>query len=69
MCMCVARGGVRGEGGNGCEHCQMKKGECWMCICVRVAVVCVVCVWCRWGVGGSLGQGLEGWLVLYCVMV
>ena len=33
MCMCLARGGVGGRGG---------QGECWTCVCVLVAVVWVV---------------------------
>ena len=55
MCMCLARGGVGGEGGE------------WMRIGlgftnpVGTGGVLDMCVfwfgWCRWGVGRGLGQG------------
>ena len=48
MCMCLARGGVGGEGVSGCEDwvwtlpIMWEQGKCWTCVCVYVAVVCVV---------------------------
>ena len=43
MCMCLARGGVGGEGGSGWEDfvlpIMLEKGECWTCVCVWVDVV------------------------------
>ena len=48
MCMCLARGGVGGEGVSGLENwvwaLPMLWGEveCWTCVCVLVAVVWVV---------------------------
>ena len=48
MCMCLARGGVDGEGGECRENwvwtlpIQWGQGECWTCVCVLVAVVWVV---------------------------
>ena len=48
MCMCLARGGVGGEGVSGCENWVWAltilwgQGECWTCVCVLVAVVWVV---------------------------
>ena len=45
MCMCLARGGVGGEGVSGCENWVWDlpilwgQGECWTCVCVLVAVV------------------------------
>ena len=41
MCMCLARGGVGGEGGEWMRELG-GQGECWMCVCVLVAVVWVV---------------------------
>ena len=48
MCMCLARGGVAGEGVSGWVNwvCALTirwgQGECWTCVCVLVAVVWVV---------------------------
>ena len=44
MCMCLARGGVGGEGGEwmrelGLGFTNPVQGECWTCVCVLVAVV------------------------------
>ena len=46
--MCLARGGVGGEGVSGLENWVWAlpilwgHGECWTCVCVLVAVVWVV---------------------------
>ena len=48
MCMCLARGGVGGEGGEWMRELVWAlpilwgQGECWTCVCVLVAVVWVV---------------------------
>ena len=48
MCMCLALGGVGGEGVSGGENWVWTlpilwgQGECWTCVCVLVAVVWVV---------------------------
>ena len=48
MCMCLARGGVGGEGGEWMRELGWAlpilwgQGECWTCVCVLVAVVWVV---------------------------
>ena len=48
MCMCLARGGVGGEGGEWTRELGWAlpilwgQGECWTCVCVLVAVVWVV---------------------------
>ena len=48
MCMCLARGGVRGEGGEWMRELGLDftnpvgTWECWTCVCVLVAVVWVV---------------------------
>ena len=45
MCMCLARGGVGGEGGENwvwASPILWGQGECWTCVCVLVAVVWVV---------------------------
>ena len=49
MCMCLARGGVGGEGGEWMRKLGLGffpilwgHGECWTCVCVLVAVVWVV---------------------------
>ena len=50
MCMCLARGGVGGEGGEWMRELGLgftnplgtSEGECWTCVCVLVAVVWVV---------------------------
>ena len=48
MCMCLARGGVSGEGGEWMRELglgftnPLGTGECWTYICVLVAVVWVV---------------------------
>ena len=45
MCMCLARGGVGGEGGEWMRNWVWALpilwglGECWICVCVLVAVV------------------------------
>ena len=45
MCMCLARGGVGGEGGEWIRELVLGfinpvgTGECWTCVCVLVAVV------------------------------
>ena len=42
--VCLARGGVGGEGVSGCENWVWAlpilwgQGECWTCVCVLVAV-------------------------------
>ena len=47
MCMCLARGGVGGEGGEWMRELVWAlpilwgQGECWTCVCVLVAVVWV----------------------------
>ena len=48
MCMCLARGGVGGEGGGvewmrglGFDFTNPEGTECWTCVCVLVAVVVV----------------------------
>ena len=47
MCMCLAPGGVGGEGGEWMRGLGLgftnpvAKGECWLCVCVLVAVVWV----------------------------
>ena len=59
MCMCLARGGVAGEGGEWmrglCFTNPVEQGECWTCFCCG-------------GVGGVGGEwvggldlGLKGW--------
>ena len=61
MCMCLARGGVGGEGVSGPEdlgwalQILWEQEECWTCVCwLR---------WCRW-----LGTGYVGvWLCYVCV--
>ena len=62
MCMCLARGGVGGEGGGGEWMRELglgftnplgTRGVLDMCLCFG----CGGCVWCRWGVGRGLGQG------------
>ena len=46
--MCLARGGVGGEGGEWMRELglgftnPLGQGECWTCVCVLVAVVWVV---------------------------
>ena len=51
MCMCMARGGVDGEWirrlGLAFTNPVGNEGQCWICVCVWVAVVWV----CMWGVG------------------
>ena len=48
MCMCLARGGVGGEGGEWMRELglgftnPLGTGGCWTCVCVLVAVVWVV---------------------------
>ena len=48
MCICLARGGVGGEGGEWMRKLGLgftnpeATGECWTCVCVLVAVVWVV---------------------------
>ena len=48
MSMCLARGGVGGEGGEWMRELGWAlpilwgQGECWTCVCVLVAVVWVV---------------------------
>ena len=48
MSVCLARGGVGGEGVNGWEYwvwalpIMWEQGECWTCVCVLVAVLWVV---------------------------
>ena len=48
MCMCLARGGVGGEGGEWMRELglgftnPLGTGECWTCVCVLVAVVWVL---------------------------
>ena len=48
MCMCLARGGVGGEGGEWIREFGLSftnpvgTGGCWTCVCVLVAVVWVV---------------------------
>ena len=46
MCMCLARGGVGGDGGEWMRELGLgftnPLGECWTCVCVLVAVVWVV---------------------------
>ena len=54
MCMCLARGGVGGEGVSGLG---LEQGEC---VCVLVAVVWVVYVGRVWGECGGMDQGLGG---------
>ena len=45
MCMCLARGGVGGEGGEWMRELGLGftnpvgTGECWTCVCVLVAVL------------------------------
>ena len=47
MCMCLARGGVGGEGDEWMRELSLAlpilwgHGECWTCVCVLVAVVWV----------------------------
>ena len=62
MCMCLARGGVGGEGGE-----WMRGLGLGFTNPVGTGGVVDVCVfwmrWCRWGVGMGLGPGSEvvGW--------
>ena len=48
MCMCLARGGVGGEGGEWTRELgwgftnPVGTGECWTCVCVLVAIVWLV---------------------------
>ena len=48
VCMCLARSGVGGEGGEWMRELGLgftnpvEQGECWTCVCVLVAVVWVV---------------------------
>ena len=61
MCMCLARGGVRGVGGEWVTGLGLgftNSGGTWDVSCVLVAVVGGVGE--EWWVGG-LGQGLGGW--------
>ena len=62
MCMCLARGGVGGDGVSGLEDwvwalpILCERVECWTCVCVWVVVVWVVSV----GSGKGLGPGSGG---------
>ena len=65
MCMCLARGGVGGEGGEwmrelglGFTNPLETGGVLDMCVFWLRS-----CGWCRWGVGRGLGQGsgAVGW--------
>ena len=49
MSMCLARGGVGGEGVN--ISLWEQGGGCCTCVCVLVVVVCG---WCMWGLGMGL---------------
>ena len=60
MCMCLARGGVGGEGGEWMRELGLgftnpvgTVGVLDMCLCFG----CGGCGWCRWGVGRGLGPG------------
>ena len=64
MCMCLARGGVGGEGGEWMRELGLgftnplgTGGVLDMCPCFGCGG------WCRWGVGRGLGQGsgVVGW--------
>ena len=64
MCMCLARGGVGGEGGEWMRGLGL--GFTNPVGTGGVLHVCVFwmrwCGWCRWGVGMGLGPGSEvGW--------
>ena len=70
MCMCLARGGVRGEGRDWKEDWVWALPMLWKQGSVgRVSVLGLRrCGWCMWelGVGDGLGQDL-GWLCYVCV--
>ena len=60
MCMCLARGGVGGEGGEWMR--ELGLGFTNLLGTGGVLDMCLVfwlrwCGWCRWGVGRGLGQG------------
>ena len=70
MCMCLARGGVGGAGGEWVKGLGLgftNPGETWgkwdMCLWFGCGGV-----GCAGGVGGRLGSGLEGWMEL-CLYV
>ena len=65
VCMCLARGGVGGEGGEwmrglglGFTNPVGTGGVLDVCLCL---VGCRGVGWCRWGWLGSLNQALEEW--------
>ena len=41
-CMCLARGGVGGDGDELLGGLAEEQGECWTCVCV------LLCGWCMW---------------------
>ena len=65
MCMCLARGGVGGEGGEWMRELGLALPILWDRGSVgHVSVFWLRwCGWCRWGVDRGLGQGpgAVGW--------
>ena len=63
MCMCLARGGVGGEGGEWMR--ELGLGFTNPVGTGGVLDMCVFwlrwCGWYRWGVGRGLGPGVVGW--------
>ena len=62
MCMCLARGGVGGEGGEWMRGLYQSCGDRGSVGHVSVFWL-QWCGWCRWGVGRGLGpgSGAVGW--------
>ena len=66
MCMCLARGGVGGEGG----EWMRELGLCFTNPLGTGGVLDMCLVfwlrWCRWGVGRGLGQGSGAVVLCLC---